>query len=680
MDSFTIGGALTGADGSIFVNIPEGYTTGTIAKSASSNLKKITLIGGGAEGKEVYFDSTDNSIKVRQKQDSSVMLIRNGQESGGYETLNDAITAAESGDVIKILKNITLPSQSSTPGVTIDKTITLNLNGQTVTHGGTNGGSAIELTGDASLTVMDSGGAAGNGNGKLLETGNFAKAINHQSTGTVTVEGGTVSATGTYCNAVLSSKGKIKVTGGTVSVTNSDATALYSSDGAEIEVTGGTVSAAASAAISNNGDSTITITGQAKVTSACTSAESGTIRVEGGTGGSTLNIVGGTVENTADNGNAIYNVGKSGINLSGGTVSAKNGCAINNHSTGKIIISGSAKVTSANTKADSGTIFLNEVPGTGELAVLDVQGTTTVENTATAGEENYSVYFNTNGTNVTGSNVGKYYKKAETAAVGKVYPEPPVPTVSSNNIYANGVDIRIVAGSTDGYTNILYDKDGDGQIGDTEYLQIGVDAPGTSGYSLNGYNIFGVGGNITMEGGSVQIIYGGSDSQFEGDTNITITGGKAEHVFGGGVTNGSIKGNTNIAISGGTVNFYVYGGGNEASVDGTTTITIIGGTVTGGVYGGSRNASVSGAKTVTIGASAKIGNNNTGGIAIDGGTGNITNGVTSFVIGDDLTGADGSILVNLPAGYAGGTIATEAVSGDLGRIKLAGDGAVGKEA
>lgn len=660
VDSFTIGGALTGEDGSIFVNLPEGYTEGTIAQSVQANLKKIALIGGGAEGKEVYFDSTDNSIKVRQKQGSSVMLIRNGQEAGGYETLNAAIEAAVSGDVIKILKDITLPTKASTPGVTIDKTITLDLNGQTVTHGGTNVGSAIELTGTASLTVTDSGGADGNGNGKLLETGNYTKAIYHQSTGTVTVEGGTVSATGTDCNAVLSSKGKIVVSGGTVSVTNSGSIALYSSDGADIEVTGGTVSATKNAAISNNGDSTITI-----------------------------NITDGTVENTADNGNAIRNVGNSEINLSGGTVSATNGCAISNNAAGKITISGNATVTSANTKADSGTIFLNEVPGTGELVVLDVQGTAKVKNTATAdstaGQENYSVYFNTNGTNVTGSNVGKYYKKAETAAVGKVHPEPavvtkPVPTESNNNIYANGVDIRIVAGSTDGYTNILYDVDGDGQIGDTEYLQVGADAPSASGYpAIN--DIYGIGGNITMEGGSVQIIYGGSGSQFEGDTNITMTGGKVEHVYGGGVnSNGSVKGNTNIAISGGTVNFYVYGGGNAASVDGTTTITITGGTVNNGVYGGSRNASVSGAKTVTIGANAKIGSSNTGGIVINGGTGNITNGVASFVIGDDLTGADGSILVSLPAGYAGGTIATEAVSGDLAKLKLVGKGAAGKEA
>ncbi|MCD7994975.1 MAG: S-layer homology domain-containing protein [Clostridia bacterium] len=693
VDSFTIKGELTGADGSIFVNIPEGYTEGTIAQSGQANLKKIALIGGGAEGKEVYFDSTGNSIKVRQKQDSSVMLIRNGQELGGYETLNAAIEAAVSGDVIKILKDITLPTKASTPGVTIDKTITLDLNGQTVTHGGTNVGSAIELTGTASLTVTDSGGTDGNGNGKLLETGNYTKAIHHQSTGTVTVEGGTVSATGTDCNAVLSSKGKIVVSGGTVSVTNNGSIALYSSDGADIEVTGGTVSATKNAAISNNGDSTITIMGQAKVTSACTIADAGAIRMESGFNGSTLNITDGTVENTADNGNAIRNVGNSEINLSGGTVSATNGCAISNNAAGKITISGNATVTSVNTKADSGTIFLNEVPGTGELVVLDVQGTAKVENTATAdstaGQENYSVYFNTSSTTVTGSNVGKYYKKAETATVGKVHPEPPVitkpvPTVSGNDIYANGVDIRIVAGLTDGNpnsnTNILYDKNGDGQIEDDEYLQVGADAPSASGYpSIN--NIYGAGGNITMEGGTVQSIFGGSRSQFEGDTNITITGGRTEQVFGGGdSSNGSIKGNTNIAISGGTVTGYVYGGGFSASVDGTTTITITGGMVGMSVCGGSRNASVSGAKTVTIGASTKIGNNNTGGIVIDGGTGNITNGVTSFVIGDDLTGADGSILVSLPAGYAGGTIATEAVSSDLAKLKLVGSGAAGKEA
>ncbi len=640
--------------------------------------------------------------------DGVVEVLREEVSQGSYSTLAAAIDKAFDGDTLKILADIDL----GVDGVTIaDKSLTLDLNDNTITHNGMYG--TIKLTGSADLTVTDS---STNGGGKLMETSSYMLsyyyAIHMSDTSTVTVSGGMVTATDGCGMAIVNEgSGSITVDGGTVSSSGTGETshAIYCPGGGSIEVSGGKVSAAGTSAISDYLEPiTITINDGAVVTSACTGNVSGTITMNWE--GSELNMAGGTVKNTAASGNAIFNnnatvnisggtvsasgsgmavwnnSSKSSVNLSGGTVSAVNGCAIYNYGTGKITISGNAMVTSANSKTDNtdgagvGTIFMRRV--TEAKVLLDIQGSATVKNTADPAQ--YAVYFDD--TRVTSENLSNYYTAAKTATVGKVHPEPsvatkPVPTVSSNNLYANGVDIRIVAGNIDGNTNVLYDKDGDGQIGDTEYLQIGTTVPSAEGYDLVGYNIYGVGGDITMEGGSVQIIYGGSDSQYEGDTNITMTGGKAEQVVGGGGgSNGSVKGNTNITISGGTVGMYVYGGGNVASVDGTTTITITGGMVGMSVCGGSREASVSGAKTVTIGASAKIGNNNTGGIVIDGGTGNITNGVTSFVIGDDLTGADGSILVNLPAGYAGGTIATEAVSGDLAKLKLVGTGAAGKKA
>ncbi len=53
-------------------------------------------------------------------------------------------------------------------------------------------------------------------------------------------------------------------------------------------------------------------------------------------------------------------------------------------------------------------------------------------------------------------------------------------------------------------------------------------------------------------------------------------------------------------------------------------------------------------------------------------------GVESFVIDPDLTGADGSVNVVLPAGYdvsTTPTIATGAVEADLAKINLVGSGA-----
>lgn len=708
--------------------------------------------------------------------DSVVEILREEVSQGTYSNLAAAITAASDGDTLKILADINLGGD----GVTIaDKSLTLDLNDNIITHNG--GFGAIQLTGSADLTVTDS---STNGGGKLEETSSIMLsyrycAIHMSDTSTITISGGMVTATdGCGVAIVNEGSGSITVNGGTVSSSGTDETshAIYCPGGGSIEVSGGKVSAAGTSAILDYlKPITITINDGAVVTSACTSDGSGTIIV--GREDSELNMAGGTVKNTAASGNVIFNrngtvnisggtvsasgsgmavrnnSSKSSVNLSGGTVSAVNGCAIYNYGTGKITISGNATVTSANTKADSGTIFLNDVPNTDELVVLDVQGTVKVENTATAdstaGQENYSVYFKTYGTNVTGSNVGKYYTAAETATVGKVHPEPsvvtkPVPTVLSHDIYANGAEFKIVAGNTPDYTNVLYDKDGDGQIGDTEYLKIGSTKPTAAGYDLMSYNVYGGSYNtaitanpkITMTGGYVNKIHGGGCSGVvTGDTSVTVSGGNASFLYGGGSgPNSNVTGNTAVTISGGRVSFvcgggadksnisrdtsvtmsggkvtYVYGGGSGSKVEGSTsvdisggeansiygggrkgtvtgtaTVIIRGGTVSNNVYGGSNVSeyAVEGGSTVTIGGGVNIGSpdNSGSGIVINGGTDNITNGVASFVIGNDLTGTAGSIFVSLPAGYTGGIIATEAVSGDLAKIKLAGNGAVGKEA
>ena len=741
-----------------------------------------------------------------------------------YSTLANAINAASDGDTLKILADIDLGTAQS--AVTVSKSLTLDLNDKTITHKGMYG--AIKLTGNADLTVTDSG----NGDGKLEETSSnfFASAIYSESAGTITanggtvtvtnapaaggaiynksggsivVDGGTVTATGDTGTAIYNaSECSVVVKGGTVSASGNSSSsnfAIYSPNGGSIEVSGGTVSGDGVPAISNYSKPiTITIKDGAVVTSTMVHTSMGTIYVN--EVGSVLNVLGGTVENTADSGNVIYNreatvnisggtVSASGsgmvvnstsgsvvnisggtvsavngctiynvsddsaVNISGGIVSATNGCAIYNRGIGKIVISDDATVTSANSNTEFtdntgiGTIFLKQVDGDIAKVLLEIQDTATVNNTANP--EPYSVYFND--TRVDSDNLSQCYTAAETATVGRVYPEPPVitkpvPTVSSdNNIYANGVDIKIVAGNTAGNTNILYDKDDDGQIGSDEYLEItSLGAPGATGYDLSGYTVCGgsldtnldsdtkitmtgglvktiVGGgsggtvknaSINIEGGKAAYVYGGgsgTNSDVTANTSVTISGGEFVDVYGGG-TNSNVTGNTLVTIEGGIVTSRAFGGGNGGTVNGTATITISNGeagAIVGGGFGGNVNGAatvtisggtvqsnvfgggmpdgagtVGSGSSVTISGGAKIGNsdNPNNGIRINGGTNDISNGVDSFTIGGTLTGADGSILVSLPAGYAGGTIATEAVSGDLAKLKLVGKGAAGKEA
>ena len=340
---------------------------------------------------------------------------------------------------------------------------------------------------------------------------------------------------------------------------------------------------------------------------------------------------------------------------------------------------------------------------------------------------------------------------------------PTAPTVDSeyNVIYANGAELKIVAGETEGYTNILYDKNNDHTIGNTEYLKIGTAEPTAAGYDLSSYFIYGgsqdadVDGatKITMTGGKVHYIYGGgiaaknTSANVTGDAKLKITGGQVTNIFGGGNAtenaSANVTGDAKLEITGGEIGGWVYGGGmarggySSAAVQGSSTVAISGTAVIkkhvlGGGYANNYNSvsnvksDVTGAATVTISGNAEVqgnvyqsGNLSDGdsnltavsdangnsatvgagssiiigdsvkiggaakGIVINGGTDPVATGVESFVIDPDLTGADASVNVVLPAGYdvsTTPTIATGAVEADLAKINLVGSGAEGKEA
>ena len=318
--------------------------------------------------------------------------------------------------------------------------------------------------------------------------------------------------------------------------------------------------------------------------------------------------------------------------------------------------------------------------------------------------------------------------KSGTATV-TVTAASPRPTVDGRDIYANGVAIEIVAGTTEDYTNILYDKDRDGTIEATEYLKIGGNEPTAAGYDLSGYTVYGgctyddaeataTGSTkITMTGGKVQQIYGGGEggtfrdgpNTVNGNTEVTISGGTVSlYVYGGSDGFSTVTGDTNVTISGIAEVDKVYGGGDGGTVTGTANVTIQGdATVSDDVYGCGNNGSAGstavtirgnatvsanvyggnpdGAATLTVGGGAQIGsvwdvdgeNYINGGIVIKGGEEPHGASVTDFVIGDDLT-EDACVYIKLPVGFTpaeGGTLmATEAKSTDLARLHLISDG------
>jgi hypothetical protein len=196
------------------------------------------------------------------------------------------------------------------------------------------------------------------------------------------IEGGTVKNTAFNSgNAHVinnSSAGVVTISGGTVQTDVMNGHAVYNQSTGAVNISGGTILANSYAVYNQSSTGTVTISG-------------GTISSPGGIAVyrpsiGDVNISGGTISTVA--GVAVYNrtIGTTGaVNISGGTISATggSGVAIINENIGKIIVSGTAKITSVNTSANSlqaaqGTIFVN---GTATEERLVIEGGT-VENTA----------------------------------------------------------------------------------------------------------------------------------------------------------------------------------------------------------------------------------------------------------------------------------------------------------
>ena len=195
----------------------------------------------------------------------------------------------------------------------------------------------ITLTGTGSFEVQS---------GKVEQIGD-GYAVSNEGAGTVTISGGNIS-TRNYYAVSNQSTGTVNISGGTVSSNYSSgyiilgSTTVSNQSTGTVNISGGTVSATKVSAVSNQSTGKVTVSGTAKVTSAIVnsncSSNCGTIYNLTGT----VEITGGTVENTADYANAIaiYNSKRGTVNISGGTVSATTGTAVYNASSGTVNISG----------------------------------------------------------------------------------------------------------------------------------------------------------------------------------------------------------------------------------------------------------------------------------------------------------------------------------------------------
>ncbi|MEA5012220.1 MAG: S-layer homology domain-containing protein [Angelakisella sp.] len=237
---------------------------------------------------------------------AAVVLDSGGAAKDSYDTFENALYHAETGETVKLLKEITLAA----PASITDKSITLDLNGkkltsawaQTLTYTGTS---------DKTLTITDSadGGVVENTYGPKE-----GKALVNNSTGTVEVLGGTIRSTGVYGYGIHNaSTGTITVSGGSVEATGDQyASGLYYF----------------ARAIDNSGGGVVNISGTAQVTGvtgngyAITSNKaSGVVNISGGVVSSEKNFALGGSESGRIKGRVNITGGeiRSGIDLANGT-------------------------------------------------------------------------------------------------------------------------------------------------------------------------------------------------------------------------------------------------------------------------------------------------------------------------------------------------------------------------
>jgi len=382
IDTFA-GYSITGS-GTSFTARKSGASVGAVNQPIQTVIDAIRNDAKGAAC-QIRFGNGSDVLNTG----TASIIFNNTGGTWGAITLSGKITSAvnvsgnDNGTIV-ISDNISITSTAdiaNTDAATGD-----NANGKAITHNSTgtltiNGGRVSSVTGKAIVfpslgTVTVSGGTVASTSGIGIQlTGRGT--INVSGNGLVTAAG---SGSTIGCTLIPDSSGTINVTGGTVENTGSGST-IYMFSGVKINISGGTVKSTSGIAINRQGTGPVVIDGNAVV-----SATSGR-GVHSGSNGGTVTIA-GNAKVSATTGYAVYTYVSSNNTFIKGNavVSATTGYALYIYYTGAVNISENAKVTSANTNAAQGTVFLGKQTATADPANLRLEITGgTVENTAANG-------------------------------------------------------------------------------------------------------------------------------------------------------------------------------------------------------------------------------------------------------------------------------------------------------
>jgi len=227
------------------------------------------------------------------------ILDEDGNSVNAYNTLAEAVAAAQDGQTVTLLADVEQNAQ-----LTIDKSITLDLNGKTIKISGYTAEKA-QVSVKGNLTIQDSSEAQ---TGKICSdyTGTAGRVVSVENGGKLTIAGGTITTEG---------------------MSGLSGSAVYIASGAEVNMTGGAVKVDAKSgnvAMNVKGSTGVfTMSGGSVIAEAGDGTET-YITAISGSSGSTIQISAGTVS-----GPQALLAGSSATTITGGnftgSITVKNG-------------------------------------------------------------------------------------------------------------------------------------------------------------------------------------------------------------------------------------------------------------------------------------------------------------------------------------------------------------------
>ena len=344
-----------------------------------------------------------------------------------------------------------------------------------------------------------------------------------------------------------------------------------------IKIKGGSIAGSVYGGGNNNGSGTSSVTSTINIemTGGQVANIYGGSRTKGTIyGGSTVNVVGGTVTNS------IYGGGEGGY--------------LNNNNPGTYVRD-TVNVTIGNgtsTPAISGNVYGGSAYGTVNAINQNTNTTAAKTNvTVNSGTITGSVFGGGKGSSTyTPRVVGDITVNINNGSIGSVYGG-----MDASGAPSHG-DVVFLNGGTVG--NAYGGGNATGQT-TTDIRLVGSTITGNV---YGGSNQAGtvVTTNVRVTGGSATNIFGGNNlGGSSTTTNVTYTAGTiTTSIYGGG--NQAESTNTNVDINGAINIDSVYGGGNQAGVSNSTNVNIAKGTING-VYGGSNKTGTVGTTNVNVG-------------------------------------------------------------------------------